>query len=171
MSFRRLVLISLAYVLLVFCETGFFASLPAPLRYTPLTFAVGIYLLQSRGWWPAVWLLAGFGFFLDVSGIAPFPLQTMTYAAAGGAAYAASRVLFSNRSLYGILGCGAAAWGAHALVQTGVWVFQILMQGSAAPTAAYAAWLGWRALLLGVLLIILFYLTPRRTRLPLTQHR
>lgn len=155
---------ALALFLLAACfETGFVASVPGPLRFLPFTLAIGTYLTQSRGWWGGPWLIAAFGLFSDAAGLSPIPLQTAACAAAAFAAWLSARELFSNRSLYGILGCGIVAWSAHALVQTAVWAAQTFA-GRGVRFSSYAVWMGWRLGLCLVLLTVVFYAVPRRTR-------
>ncbi len=151
------------FLLVAFFETGFLASIPGPIGFAPFALALGTYLTQSRGWWGGPWLIASFGLFLDASGLAPVPGQTLAYAAAAWAAWLSARELFSNRSLYGILGCGAVAWAAHAVVQTAAWALA-QAAGAAGSFAAYAAWMGWRLLLVFALVSVFFYAVPRRGR-------
>ncbi len=148
-------------------ETGLVASIPGPLGLVPFTLAAGIYLTQSRSWWGGPWLIAGFGLFSDAAGLSPLPGQTFACAAAALAAWLSARELFSNRSLYGILGCGVVAWSAHAVVQTAIWLIQRLMGGGASGVA-YATWMGWRFVLCLLLLSVFFYAVPRRSRVAFT---
>ena len=161
----RIFLFLLAFFLLALLETGLFASLPGVLHAMPLVLAVGVYLVQSRGWWSGAWLIAALGLWLDVSGIAPVPFQTLAYGAAAVVVYLSARRLFSNQSLYGILGCGSAGWAAHTIVQTAIWIIQTLREPAPADFGAYAAMLGWRLVLLWVFLTALFYAAPRRLRI------
>lgn len=159
---------AVALILLAACfETGFVASIPGPVGFLPFTLAAGTYLTQARGWWGGPWLIAGFGLFCDATGLSPVPGQTVACAAAAAAAWLSARELFSNRSLYGILGCGVAAWSAHAVAQTLVWGIQRWAGGGASP-AAYAAWMGWRLALCLALLCAFFYAVPRKTRVSFT---
>lgn len=168
----RFPLAFLGCLLLIFFETGFLASLPGPLRFTPAVFAVGVYAVQLRGWRSGTWLIAAFGLCVDAFGIAPVPLQTLAYGAAAVAVALSSERLFSNRSLYGLLGCGLVGWAAWVVVQTIVWVFVGMGGTGLKPVLtgglAYAVFVGWRAALLLVCLMVLFYAVPRRTRLPFT---
>lgn len=159
---------ALPLILLAACfETGFVASIPGPLGFLPFTLAAGTYLTQSRGWWGGPWLIAGFGLFSDAAGLSPIPGQTFAYAAAAAAAWLSARELFSNRSLYGILGCGVVAWGAHTVTQTLIWAVQRFTRGGA-DLSSYASWVGWRLVLSLFLLSIFFYAVPRKTRVTFT---
>lgn len=164
-SAPRNALAAAALVLLACAETGLVASVPGPLRALPLVLAVGVYLVQLRGWRPGIWLIAGFGLLLDLLGIGPSPAQTLAYGAAAFVVAVLSERLFSNRSLYGILGCGIAGWAAWALVTTAIWIAVAVSGGSGAATGPAMAFLAWRLAWLLLLLTVLFYLVPRRTRL------
>lgn len=148
---------------LILFETGFLASAFPPLSFLPLTFGVGAFLIQSRGWRPGAWFLVGQGLFLDLTGLGAAPLETLAYAAAALVILGLSRRLFSNRSLYGILGIGAAAWLAQVFVETISWSIHGA-GGLPLPWAAYATWQLWRLGLLLALLVALFYAVPRRKR-------
>lgn len=161
----RTIVVVIGLAVLLLLETATFASFPGPLRFLPLTLAVGVYLVQLRGWWAGVWLIAIFGMLLDVLRLSPIPFQTLAYAAAATAVWMSAHALFSNRSLYGILGCGIAAWAAHGSVQSVVLFFQSLVDIPIPELGAYAGWMGWRLFLLLALLVTFFYLVPRKTRL------
>ncbi len=165
-SSARLTSIVLACVLLAAFETGFIASLPGAWRFLPVVFATSVYLVQLRGWRFGGWLLAGFGVLLDLLGIGALPWQTLAYGAAALAVYAVSLHVFSNRSLYGLLGAGLAGWTAWAAGQAAVWGALALTRQGAPDGRAFLAYLGWHLFFLMLLLAILFYAVPRRTRLP-----
>ncbi len=118
--------IFLAFFTLLFLtavETSFFASLGAPLAYTPLLFTAAIYVIQHRGSTMGIWWLVGYGLYLDILQIGYMPGETIIYFVAGMLAFLLSRSIFSNRSLYGIIGCGlltllavfAIHFGFHAI--------------------------------------------------------
>lgn len=96
----------LTMIFLTAVETSFFASLGAPLTFTPLLFTAAIYVIQHRGSTMGIWWLVGYGLYLDILQIGYMPGETIIYLAAGTLAFLLSRSIFSNRSLYGILGCG-----------------------------------------------------------------
>ncbi len=165
MSSSRIFFLLFIFLCLALLETSFFASLPGVLRLLPITFAVGVYLVQSRGWWPGAWLIAAMGAFLDFAGIAPVPLQTIAYGIAALVIFFSARSLFSNRSLFGILACGTLGWIAHGLVQTTVWLIQNLTDPARPTVGAYARVFGWQFLLLMCFFVVLFYTMPQRTRM------
>lgn len=150
-------LISMAiFIVLVVIQTGFIASLPAPLLLTPLLLAVSVYLIQHHGLYVGAYWLALYGVWLDIFGVGTAPVETLAYTLAAVAALWGSRRFFSNRSVYGILACGLAAeliiTLVHAITISLVW---FKTPASAAWTAFFAS-AAWTVFLMFVLLVILF---------------
>ena len=120
---RGAVLIAM-FILLAVLEVSFVSALSPTLRTVPFLFAVSVTLLQHHGVRAGAWYIAAFGLLLDAFGLsAAFPM-------APGAALAAlaadrfSRNVFSNRSYYGLMGCGVCAFGIQIAWQAAVLAFR-----------------------------------------------
>jgi hypothetical protein len=113
---RWTVLVGL-FVLLSTVELSFISALSPTLRTIPFLFAVSITLLQHHGVRAGAWYVAAFGVLLDAFGLSvAFPMAPGAMLAAL-AADRFSRAVFSNRSYYGLIGCGASAFGIQTLWQ------------------------------------------------------
>jgi rod shape-determining protein MreD len=99
-------------------QTSFINSLPGVLALTPFFLALSVYLMQHQSLTIGALWLSLFGFFLDILRVGDVPFETLAYTVAGVVAYVSSRRLFSNRSIYGILGCGILSFGALSLMHT-----------------------------------------------------
>lgn len=112
---RVLVSGSLALALFLF-ERSFVAALPEPWMRLPLVLAAGVYLVQHLSLLDgAAWIVAA-GILSDALALSPAPSGTIAGALAAVTAVLLSRRVFTNRSLWGILACGACAITVHALV-------------------------------------------------------
>lgn len=121
-------------------ERSLVASLPDPLMRLPLVLCAGTYLVQHLllldG---AAWIILA-GALSDAFALTPAPAGTLAGAAAAFAAVMLSRRAFTNRSLWGILACGAGAMGAHAAV----------LAAALAALGSFEAGTGWAAPLAGL---------------------
>ena len=99
-------------------ETSFVASLPSPIRLSPIVFAMAVYLLQHQLSPVGAWWLVAQGVMLDLFQIGSVPFETIPYAGAAIAGILVSRHVFSNRSYYGVAGCVVAAWSVLGLLRT-----------------------------------------------------
>lgn len=152
----RFLLSLTAFLVLAVLQTSLFASLPGWLAYTPLVFAAGVYLVQHVGERAGAYWIAGFGLFLDALAIPSFPFETISYAAAAATAYVSARQVFSNRSWYGLVACGAcsvvALAGARGLLLAGL----SLKHPERVSWDAFASTLLWDAVLMTALVSVLF---------------
>lgn len=157
-------LIALALFLV---ERSFVAALPEPLSRIPLTLSAGVYLVQHLSLLDgAAWIVVA-GVASDLLALTPMGTGTFAATCAALAATALSLRVFTNRSLWGILACGAAAATVHALASAaGLAVagsFGPSLSGSLAPLLA----LPW-TVLLALAVLSLFFRMARRLRALLT---
>ena len=112
------IIISASMALALFLvERSFFGTLPDPFPRTPLALACGVYLLQHLDLRDgAAWIVVA-GALGDVIGLTPVPTGTVAAMAAAACCLALSRSVFTNRSLYGILACGACTVAVQSSVQ------------------------------------------------------
>ncbi|OGL95159.1 hypothetical protein A2348_02445 [Candidatus Uhrbacteria bacterium RIFOXYB12_FULL_58_10] len=153
---RRSLSIFLLFLALAIIQTSFFASLPGLLAYTPLVAASGVYLVQHVGERYGAFWIASFGVFLDILSIPSFPLETFPYVTAGLAAYLSARHLFSNRSWYGLIACGAFTLLSLGLVRAFILVAISLRHPETVSWMAFWDTLLWNAVLSTVLLTAFF---------------
>ena len=143
-------------IILTAIETSFFASLSPPLVYTPVLFTAAIYAIQHRGSTVGIWWLAGYGLYLDILHIGYSPGETIIYFGAGALAYALSRRMFTNRSLYGIIGCGAITLTAVFLVHFGYHILSSLLHDSNFNLTDNLIYFASRIILFIILTFIIF---------------
>lgn len=106
----RMAVSALIFFLVYILETAFVTSMPTIFSLTPVVFALGVYTLQHQGLLDGlIWIIA-YGFLLQVlqASAAPWPLLTWT--AGSLVSFVSARQLFSNRSLYGVVGCAALGY-------------------------------------------------------------
>lgn len=148
--------LTIVFLLLAVVQTSFFASLPGLLAYAPLVVACGVYLrqhVQERS--GALWI-AGFGIFLDLLPIPSFPFETVSYAAAAVVATLTAGRVFSNRSWYGLLACGASSVAALGAARAVVLGIVSLRRPELVSWTAFGETFLWNMLLLPVLLSLCF---------------
>ncbi len=132
-------------IIAIIIETSFVSSLTGPLCCIPLILALAVYLIQYRGSKLGIWWLAGYGLYLDYMQIGIWPVETLIWLTIGILSWLLSQRLFTNRSLYGILGCGLFAFFlSNILHLTFFW-----------PQTA------WELLFLILLLSVLSYLSDK----------
>lgn len=146
----------LLFLALAILQTSLFSSLPSWLAYTPLVVAAGVYLVQHGGERAGAFWIAGFGLFLDILALSSFPLEAVSYAAAGVAAYVSAQHLFSNRSWYGLVACGAAAVLSLNAVRALVLGVVSLRHPERVSWLAFGDTLLWNLILVAVLLTLFF---------------
>lgn len=148
--------LTIVFLLLAVIQTSFFASLPGLLAYVPLVVACGVYLrqhVQERS--GALWI-AGFGIFLDVLAIPSFPFETVSYGAAAIVASLTAGRVFSNRSWYGLLACGASSVAALTMTRAIVLLIIGLRLPERVSWVAVGDTLLWNMILLPVILSLCF---------------
>ncbi len=149
------------FLTLALVQTSFFASLPSPLSLTPLVFAGGVYALQHLGAKDGAWWLVGIGLFLDLFRIGTMPGETVAYALAALAAIWLSGHVFSNRSLYGMIGCAFLSLSVLHLARAGILALVNLSDPSVVPWSLFLSFAAWQYVLVGALMVILFSLSKR----------
>ena len=148
--------LTILFLLLAVVQTSFFSSLPGLLAYAPLVLACGVYLrqhVQERS--GALWIV-GFGIFLDLLAIPSFPFETISYAAAAAVASLTAGRVFSNRSWYGLLACGASSVVALGMSRAVVLSIVSLRRPELVSWAAFGETFLWNMALLPVLLSLCF---------------
>jgi len=160
---KRLLVNLLFFLAALSVQIGFIASLPGFLSYAPLVFSVGVFLIQHIGSRSGVYWIVGFGLVLDALSLSAFPAEVLSYAAAAAVAYASARYLFSNRSWYGLIACGAASVLSMGVVRAAILGTVLLRHPERVSWGAFGGSVVWNLLLTAVLLTILF-LTSKRLR-------
>lgn len=152
----RFLIASGLFLFLFALQTSFINSLPGVLALTPLFFAINIYLIQHHSFGIAtIWLLS-FGLLLDILHIGDAPLETLSYGLAAFAALLTSRNVFSNRSLYGIMGCGLFSFVTLSSGQIAMTFLSNLNRETVLLWDIFFHELVWKAGSMVVLLILFF---------------
>lgn len=146
--------------LLFLVERSLFGALPDPFPRTPLVLACGTYLVQHLDLRDgAAWIILS-GLLSDVIGLTA-PGAVLAGAVAAATCLTLSRSVFTNRSLYGIVACGACTMIAWAVTYASL----LAIQGALAHAPS-----GWADPILGlpstlvlgtVILAFLFRLAKR----------
>jgi len=157
----RIIIATLLLIALATIETSFIASLPGILALIPLVLVASVYFIQHRGSTIGIWWLAGYGLYLDVMGIGYVSGETIIYLAVGVLAYLVSQRTFSNRSLYGVLGCGLFAIITSAVLHLGVQTIITVSSKSNILWAEAGIFYAWQTVLLLVTLFLIFGLSSR----------
>jgi rod shape-determining protein MreD len=148
--------LTILFLLLAVVQTSFFSSLPGLLAYAPLVLACGVYLRQHVQERSGVLWIAGFGMFLDLLAIPSFPFESVSYAAAAVIATLTAGHVFSNRSWYGLLACGASSMAALGLTRAVVLGIVSLRHPERVSWAAFGETFFWNMVLLPILLSLCF---------------
>jgi len=144
----------------LFCvETSLIASLPEPLNYIPLVLAASIFIIQYRSSWIGIFWLASYGLFLDLFGIASFKPQIIVYFLVGLVIWQLSKQVFTNRSLYGILGSGLVAYILVTLSEIIVFLYRSYFLGSDLPLVDIANYYMFKLILFVLVLFIFFQIS------------
>ena len=116
----RSISLFLALFAVVLIEDGFISSLPYPLSLTPLVFVLGVLLYHfTRPSLGCVWLIAA-GALLDFIGL-PGSSHLLAYATAGLVGLFLDRRVFTNHSLYAMIGLGTSMWTVSSLIEE-IWM-------------------------------------------------
>ena len=141
----------------LFCfETSFITSLPEPLSYIPLVLAASVFIIQYRGSWIGVCWLAAYGLLLDLFGITSFKPQLILYLLVGLVIWQLSKHIFTNRSLYGILGSGLVAYILITLTEISIFLYRGYFLGSELPLVDIANYYMFKLILFVLVLFIFF---------------
>lgn len=153
---NRVIWASLFLILLAIIETSLIASLPRPLSFTPLVLAVAVYTIQYRGSQLGIWWLVGYGLYLDIMYTSLLPTETILYLLIGLATFFVSKRIFTNRSLYGIIGCGLFAYFTSLILHTVILFTRTVHVNSISIWTDTVVFYCWQAMLLVVLLFLIF---------------
>ncbi len=157
----RTIIATLLLIALVTIETSLIASLPGFLALIPLVLVAAVYFIQHRGSTIGIWWLAGYGLFLDIIGIGYVVGETVIYLIVGILAYLVSQRTFSNRSLYGVLGCGLFALILSIILHLGFQLITALYNQSDVLWAEAGIFYFWQTVLLIIALFFIFSLSSR----------
>lgn len=157
----RIIIATLLLLALAAIETSFIASLPGILALIPLVLMAAVYFIQHRGSTIGIWWLAGYGLFLDVMGIGYVMGETVIYLIVGILAYLVSQRTFSNRSLYGVLGCGLFAIVISIALHLGVQLVKTIYSKSDILWIEAGTFYLWQTVLLIIALFLVFSLSSR----------
>ncbi len=152
----RYLISGVCFLFVFVMETSFFSSLPSVFAIVPLVFALSVYLIQHEGLTDGlIWIFA-YGFLLQNFHLSIAPWPVLSFSIAGLASFLSSRHLFSNRSLYGVVGC---AWiGYLCLAGTEALLMFVRTFGNE-TTVFWVPFLvrrGLEFLLLGVTIMVFF---------------
>ncbi|HBP00314.1 MAG: hypothetical protein UU48_C0019G0006 [Candidatus Uhrbacteria bacterium GW2011_GWF2_41_16] len=151
----------IVFFLLFFLETSLIGFLPEPLRFFPLLLACSVYAIQHVGTPVGFWWLVGEGFAFDFWKIGTVPYETLIGFCTGFVGIIVARHLFSNRSLYGVLGCATICYGVQqALHACFLWILS-WRNDLFVSWSAYISFTIWQGILLVILLSICFFFARR----------
>ena len=117
----RLSILLLTVFLLVGFELGVISAWPTPWNQIPLVFLTGVLIMHFvRPVFGVIWLLVA-GLFLDLLGLPDVP-HVLTFGLAGAAGLFLAHRIFTNRSVYAMIGLGASMYFVVSLVGL-LWYF------------------------------------------------
>ncbi|MBU0531744.1 MAG: hypothetical protein ABIG32_03945 [Candidatus Uhrbacteria bacterium] len=157
----RIITATLLLITLATIETSLIASLPGVLALIPLVLMAAVYFIQHRGSTIGIWWLAGYGLFLDVMGIGYGIGETVIYLIVGVLAYLVSQRTFSNRSLYGVLGCGLFAISTSAVLHLGFQFVKTTYTENDILWIEAGTFYVWQVAILMIALFLVFNLSSR----------
>ena len=157
----RAVLSAIALFIAVLIEDAFVSALPEPLNLIAVVFTIGVLLFHFvKPHYGAAWLVAG-GAALDLVAL-PGPSRTVAYALAALLGLFLARKVFSNRSLYALLGLGVSMF-AGAIIVESIWyeVLRLIVSEPVAFSALLQAF--WTRLLTFAITVFVAYFLSRRS--------
>lgn len=122
----RIVLSFIFFLFLTVIEFSFISSLPNPFLYLPLLLAVSIYSIQHLDLDEGVWWMIGIGFMTQFAGQQIVPFEIILYSGLAALCYFLSKQIFSNRSLFGIIGCATIVYATLTAVRSLFFFFSTL---------------------------------------------
>jgi len=161
----RILLFSLGLLIFVLLEISFISALSPILRLAPLTFAAGVTLLQHHGVKEGVWLLVGYGIVLDLFAIGNVAPASIGFFIAAFAAYWFAQRVFSNRSYYGLIGCGLTVYVILLITQGATLLFRNIAFSEPAHVFRFLTEAGQSTLWLLGLLTVFFIFGGRIQRM------
>jgi len=124
----RILLSLFGFLILIVLQSSFIPSLPWIFSATPIIVASSTYLVQHFSLSDGAWWLIAFGLSLDTLNIGQAPLETLSYTLAAIAITIGAKHLFSNRSLYGVIGSALTAltviFISESIILSLVWLRQ-----------------------------------------------
>lgn len=160
----RLILSFFLLILLIILETSFVSALPAPWRFAPVVFASAVYAIQHLASKSGVWWLFGYALFLDVWHLGVMRGESAILLAVGLAAYLLSRRVFTNRSLYGVIGSAFVSFILWKLLTVITLFITNAKHPNAVPWLTFASFCIWQGILLLFLASLFFFLAARIRR-------
>ncbi len=151
----------LIFIFVAAFETSLLASLPKPFSFIPLVLILSIYIIQHSGSTLGIWWLAGYGLYLDIMRIGNTEGETLIYGITGILAFVVSQKIFSNRSLYGVLGCGLFALILSTFLHFSVIFIKTIYQENGMLLVENLYFFLYQALFLVVLLMVIFIITSK----------
>jgi hypothetical protein len=157
----RFLISTFLFILLAMVESGFIHGLPEPFLFTPLVFACALYLFQHLNSPVGVWWIFAWGVWLDFWHLGLLPGESLFYAAAGLLAVWLGRNLFTNRSLYGVVG---NAFLTLLFIHFGHAVYLAVSLWRGGPSFSWLAFLlfvFWQVFFLLVVVTALFFMANK----------
>lgn len=113
----RFILYGCLFLLLAAGETSFLSSLPFPWATVPLIPIISIWLHHHVPSRIGAWVLLAWGVWYDVFGLSLWSSRTVTALVMTAILMYASGRLFSQHSVYGLLGLSFVVWIGWSLVE------------------------------------------------------
>lgn len=157
----RFAVTALSLLALIGLQHGFLASLPYPLPLLPLTFAAGIYAAQRKLLAEGAWGIAGYGIILDSMRLGAVSLESLSYSVAAIVGFLLARRVFSNRSVYGVVGCAMVSFAALVAVQAAIMAVMGLRAPESIDWRSFIMETGISFALLGAFVVVLFVVATR----------
>lgn len=154
----------LLLLFLIIVETSFVGALPAPWRFAPVVFASAVYTIQHLASKSGVWWLFGYGIFLDIWHLGVMRGESVILLVVGLAAFLLSRRVFTNRSLYGVIGSAFVSFTLWRLLTALVFFFTNAKHPDAVPWLTFLSFSVWQGILLLFLVSLFFFLAGRMRR-------
>jgi len=137
-------------------ETSFFSSLHGFLKFTPFVLVMSVYLRQHHTILTAPWWMVVHGVWLDWSGMSATPFITIAFIVAAWVISWCAQHLFSNRSLYGVLGCAVLSFASFTTVSFVLRLLSSAIQKNQFFKGVFFQDAGWQLLGMFFLIVVLF---------------
>ncbi len=152
----RYALSTILFLLVFLFETSFLSSLPFPFNVTPFVFGTGVYLLQHQGLKDGLMWIIGFGLLTHMLHTSIFPFPALAFLVGAMVSYLSARHVFSNRSLYGVIGCALSGFVGLLITESSVRFIRSLISSFDADWSVHFVTDGYRIILLVVVIVILY---------------
>ncbi|PJA46054.1 hypothetical protein CO174_01125 [Candidatus Uhrbacteria bacterium CG_4_9_14_3_um_filter_50_9] len=157
----RILWFILLFILLTSLELAFISSLPFPFSAAPLVITLSILRLQAQNDPYAIGWIILYGILLDLFRLHTLPFATLAYAIAAVAALIMSRLLFSNRSFYGVLGTTVSVLIVLSVTEILTLFATQLTDTSIISLEDYFSFTFWR--MIGATVLLLFFFPLQRS--------